>query len=112
MSRIKSTIKGFWQDPVISNVIANALTAFAAYLFYKLISGSETKVPSPKVPRGPAIRGPVTDSAEQMPSSIPSSFFETPLGHLLIYIVFGCLAVLMVIFLYKMIRGIVKNRRM
>jgi hypothetical protein len=39
------------------------------------------------------------------------NFFQTPFGQVMIYVVLGCLAFLMGVFLFKLIRGIILSTK-
>jgi hypothetical protein len=99
MKKVIILIKKIWNDPVWSNLIANAFTALAAYLFYKYISGKD-KVNTVSV----YSKAPVKSI-----SHVHDNVFQTPFSQVMIYIVLGCLAVLMGVFLFRLIRGIRKE---
>lgn len=97
MKKVIILIKKIWNDPVWSNLIANAFTALAAYLFYKYTSGKDNVNPISVYSKAPVKSG----------SPVNDTFFQTPFGQAMIYVVFGCLALLMGVFLFRLIRGII-----
>jgi hypothetical protein len=90
---MKKIISAIWHDPVWSNLIANSVTAFTAWLFYKYAragSGSATN----------SLRAPVTGN-----QTYNELYFQAAVVEGLLYIFLGCIAVLIFCFLFKLIRG-------
>ena len=84
-----------WNDPVWSNLIANGITALAAWLFLRLVStGNGNSIPA------------VMNSDLKRPVATPGDLSILPETiKVFLYIFLGCLGILVLVFLWRMRQG-------
>jgi hypothetical protein len=92
MKNIKPLVRQIWNDPVWSNLIANGVTAFVAWLFIRLTSASNSNSVHADL-----------NSDLQRPVPLPENFSILPeTVTILFYIFLGCLTILVLVFLWRM----------
>jgi hypothetical protein len=94
VKKIRQLAKKSWKDPVLSNLIANALTALVAWIFYSITTATSAVTYNPVEKIRPGSHIPHT-----------THFLHTTAGHILTY---GIHAVFIIAFVISF-RGVVKG---
>jgi hypothetical protein len=97
-TRPRNRLKRIWSDPVFSNIIANAITALVAWIFYRLTSSGASEIA--KKP------GKAPDFVSE-PDLTP--FWQTETGFSFKVVILVFLSLLMLYFLWRLGRALYRK---
>jgi hypothetical protein len=99
-TRLRNRLRRIWSDPVFSNIVANAITALVAWIFYRLTSSGASD--AAKIP------GKAPDIGSK-PDLTP--FWQTENGFALKVIILALLLLVLLYFLGKLFKALQGNTK-